>query len=83
MSNIIKPRILITGATGQVMARQSIIYCQIHPWEIMAAVRTHWKSGAVYRERGIETVFLIMMMKVHISPAFKTSIVFYGNCSYS
>jgi nucleoside-diphosphate-sugar epimerase len=75
MSNILKPRILITGATGQVGGKTiSTVRSTI---EIVAAVRTTEKAAPFTEKRQF---FLIMMMKVHIFLLSKHRSRFYANC---
>jgi uncharacterized protein YbjT (DUF2867 family) len=56
MSNIVKPRILITGATGQVGGKTIDFLISNTSIEIVAAVRTVKSSS--FTNKGIETVIL-------------------------
>jgi uncharacterized protein YbjT (DUF2867 family) len=68
MSNIVKPRILITGATGQVGGK-TIDFLISNTPEIVAAVRTVKK--AVFTNKGIETVILDFDDESTHIPAFR------------
>jgi uncharacterized protein YbjT (DUF2867 family) len=57
MSNIVKPRILITGATGQVGGKTIDFLISNTSIEIVAAVRTV-KKAVPFTNKGIETVIL-------------------------
>lgn len=57
MSNIVKHRILITGATGQVGGKTIAFLAQDASIEIVAAVRTMEKA-IPFTEKGIDTVIL-------------------------
>jgi len=70
MSSTIKPRILITGATGQVGGKTIDFLLSNTSIEIVAAVRTPEKA-VPFTEKGIETVILDFDDESTHIPAFK------------
>jgi uncharacterized protein YbjT (DUF2867 family) len=68
MSNIVKPRILITGATGQVGGK-TIDFISNTSIEIVAAVRT--VKSSPFTNKGIETVILDFDDESTHIPAFR------------
>lgn len=70
MSHIIKPRILITGATGQVGGKTIDFLLSNPTVEIVAAVRTASKATP-FTEKGIATVILDFDDESTHIPAFK------------
>ncbi|WP_339919204.1 SDR family oxidoreductase [uncultured Flavobacterium sp.] len=70
MSNIVKPRILITGATGQVGGKTIDFLLSNISIEIVAAVRTA-KKAVPFTNRGIETVILDFDDESTHIPAFR------------
>lgn len=70
MSNIVKPRILITGATGQVGGKTIDFLLSNTIIEIVAAVRTA-KKAVPFTNKGIETVILDFDDESTHIPAFR------------
>ena len=70
MSNIVKPRILITGATGQVGGKTIDFLLSNTSIEIVAAVRTA-KKAVPFTNKGIETVILDFDDESTHIPAFR------------
>jgi uncharacterized protein YbjT (DUF2867 family) len=70
MSNIVKPRILITGATGQVGGKTIDFLISNTSIEIVAAVRTV-KKAVSFTNKGIETVILDFDDESTHIPAFR------------
>lgn len=70
MSNIVKPRILITGATGQVGGKTIDFLLSNTSIEIVAAVRTA-KKAVPFTNKAIETVILDFDDESTHIPAFR------------